>query len=73
MLRERARQTQPFFVRIDIQEPCAFMYDPSRIPPWPSYEETFADKPASHLIKHKKWHLEAISPLSQISATTCPW
>jgi arylsulfatase A-like enzyme len=67
MLRERARQAQPFFLRIDIQEPhfpnvipepYASMYDPNRIPPWPNFDETFVDKPASHLRKHKEWHLE---------------
>jgi arylsulfatase A-like enzyme len=67
LLRERAERGKPFLLRIDLQEPhfenivpepYASMYDPSTIPPWPNFDETFEGKPASHLRKHQEWHLE---------------
>ena len=67
-IRERAAVgDQPFFLRIDlgaphfaniVPEPFASQYDPAAIPPWPNFDETFAGKPASHLRKHREWHLE---------------
>lgn len=66
-LKERASGKQPFFLRMDIQaphfanivpEPYASMYDPSSIPPWPNFDESFGDKPASHLRKHVEWNLQ---------------
>jgi arylsulfatase A-like enzyme len=67
LLEERARESRPFFLRVDtdaphfanvVPEPYASMYDPSAIPPWPNFEESFAGKPAGHLRKHREWHLE---------------
>jgi arylsulfatase A-like enzyme len=67
VLEERAREGRPFFLRVDtdaphfanvVPEPYASMYDPSTIPPWPNFEESFVGKPAGHLRKHREWHLE---------------
>ena len=67
MLRERAQDDRPFFLRIDVTaphfanivpEPYASMYDPAEIPPWPNFAESFAGKPAAHLRKHREWHLQ---------------
>ena len=67
MLRERANDERPFFLRIDtpephfanvVPEPYASMYGPESIPPWPNFGESFEGKPASHLRKHREWHLE---------------
>ena len=66
-IRERAAGNQPFFLRIDtraphfaniVPEPFASQYDPSAIPPWPNFEESFEGKPSAHLRKHREWHLE---------------
>ena len=66
-IRERAAGDRPFFLRIDlgaphfaniVPEPFASQYDPAAIPPWPNFDESFAGKPASHLRKHREWHLE---------------
>ena len=66
-IRERAAGRYPFFLRIDlgaphfaniVPEPFASQYDPAAIPPWPNFDESFAGKPASHLRKHREWHLE---------------
>ena len=66
-IRERAAGRHPFFLRIDlgaphfaniVPEPFASQYDPAAIPPWPNFDESFAGKPASHLRKHREWHLE---------------
>jgi len=66
-LRERAGRGEPFFLRIDtpaphfanvVPEPFASQYDPTAIPPWPNFDESFEGKPASHLRKHREWHLE---------------
>ena len=66
-MRERAAGEQPFFLRIDctaphfaniVPEPFAYRYDPSAIPPWPNFEESFVGKPAAHLRKHRESHLE---------------
>jgi arylsulfatase A-like enzyme len=67
IIREHAKNKKPFFLRIDgvdphfpniPPEPYDSMYDPKDIPPWPNFEETFKNKPASHLRKHKEWNLE---------------
>ncbi len=66
-LKERAAEEHPFFLRIDtpaphfpnnVPEPFASLYEPSDIPPWKNYEESFAGKPTSHLRKHQEWHLQ---------------
>ncbi len=66
-LRDRAKSTAPFFLRIDtpaphfrniVPEPYASLYNPESIPAWPNFEETFAGKPAGHLRKYREWHLE---------------
>ena len=67
LLRQRAKESEPFFLRIDtpaphfpniIPEPYASMYDPDQIPPWPNFEESFDGKPAAQLRKHEEWHLQ---------------
>ena len=67
MLRERAVGDEPFFIRIDVvaphfancvPEPYGSMYEPNSIPPWKNFDETFENKPASHLRKHQEWHLQ---------------
>lgn len=66
-LEERTTGDRPFFLRVDVPaphfanvvpEPYASMYDPSAIPPWPNFGESFVGKPAGHLRKHREWHLE---------------
>tara|TARA_Y100000588_G_scaffold286074_1_gene303878 strand:- start:2222 stop:3604 length:1383 start_codon:yes stop_codon:yes gene_type:complete len=67
MLRERAQEDEPFFLRIDataphfanvVPEPYASMYDPVQIPPWSNFDETFEGKPSGHFRKHQEWNLE---------------
>ncbi|MEG0768058.1 MAG: sulfatase-like hydrolase/transferase, partial [Clostridia bacterium] len=38
--------------------PFATMYDPTRLPPWPGYEDTFINKPFCHKQQSWNWHLE---------------
>ena len=67
MLRERAAQRRPFFLRIDLLEPhfpClppqpyGSMYAPQEIPPWANFRDDFAGKPPGHLRKLREWNLE---------------
>jgi arylsulfatase A-like enzyme len=66
-LRERAKENQPFFLRIDLPEPhfaClppepyASMYAPDDIPPWDNFRDDFSGKPMGHLRKRQEWHLQ---------------
>lgn len=66
-IKERAGNNRPFFLRVDVNqphfpnivpEPYASMYDPSIIPAWPNFTESFKGKPVSQLRKHHEWHLE---------------
>ncbi len=67
MLRERAKEEKPFFLRIDTTaphfacfaaEPYASMYKPEDIPPWDNFKDDFSGKPQGHLRKLREWHLE---------------
>lgn len=67
VIRRCAKDKKPFFLRMDmspphfanvVPEPYASMYDPDKIPPWPSFDENFSEKPACHLRKHKNWNLQ---------------
>jgi arylsulfatase A-like enzyme len=58
---------QPFLLRMDVVPPhfanrvtkkYASMYDPTDIPPWPNFHESFHNKPAAHLRKHQQWNLQ---------------
>ncbi len=66
MMRERARDDTPFFLRVDVTEPhfpCvppepyASMYDPASIPPWDSFDDDFQGKPDGHMRKRQEWGL----------------
>jgi arylsulfatase A-like enzyme len=67
MMRERAKEEKPFFLRIDTPEPhfsCfppdpyASMYKPEDIPPWDNFKDDFSGKPQGHLRKRQEWHLD---------------
>lgn len=67
MLRERARQGQPFMLRWDppephlpnrVCEPYASLYEPSRIDPWPSWGDTFEGKPYIQAQQLRTWGLD---------------
>ena len=58
---------QPFLLRMDVVHPhfanrvpqkYASMYEPADIPAWPNFDESFENKPASHLRKHQQWNLQ---------------
>ena len=64
LLRERARENTPFFIRWDpsephlpnvVPEPYASMYDPAEIEPWPSFGETFSGKPYIQQQQLESW------------------
>lgn len=64
LLRERARERAPFFLRWDppephlpnvVPEPYATMYDPADIEPWPSFAETFVGKPYIQRQQLESW------------------
>jgi len=66
MMRERAAQGRPFFLRVDVTEPhhanippepYASMYDPADIPPWRNFHEDFRGKPDGHMRKREEWGL----------------
>jgi arylsulfatase A-like enzyme len=66
MMRERAQQDMPFFLRVDVTqphhvntppEPYASLYDPKRIPPWGNFVDDFQGKPDGHLRKREEWGL----------------
>jgi arylsulfatase A-like enzyme len=67
MLRARAEDGQPFFIRHDPPEPhlpcrpCApysSMYPPDRIEPWGSFNDTFTDKPYAQRQQLRTWGIE---------------
>ena len=67
LLRERAREAAPFYIRWDpaephlpnvVPEPYASMYDPGEIEPWPSFAETFAGKPYIQRQQLVSWGIE---------------
>ena len=66
-IRERAKNEQPFMVRMDMlephfpclpPEPYASMYAPEDIPPWENFADDLHDKPASHQRKLEEWNLK---------------
>ncbi len=66
MMRERAGEDTPFFLRIDVTEPhhanippepYASMYDPADIPPWGNFHDNFKGKPDGHMRKREEWGL----------------
>ena len=66
MMRERADEDTPFFLRVDITEPhhpnippepYASMYNPEEIPPWDNFDDDFEDKPDGHIRKREEWGL----------------
>jgi arylsulfatase A-like enzyme len=66
-IRERARENQPFFLRMDMPEPhfaCvppepyASMYTPDDIPAWDNFKDDFSGKPMGHLRKLEEWKLQ---------------
>ncbi len=67
LMRERAREPRPFFLRIDLlephfacvpPEPYGSMYAAEDVPPWPNFHDDFAGKPAGHLRKLREWRLQ---------------
>ncbi|MEM7531161.1 MAG: sulfatase-like hydrolase/transferase [Chloroflexota bacterium] len=66
MMRERAQDDAPFFLRVDVTEPhhanippepYASMYNPQDIPPWDNFPDDFTGKPDGHLRKSEEWGL----------------
>jgi len=64
LLRARAKEPDPFFIRWDpasphlpnvVPEPYASMYAPAAIEPWPSFGETFAGKPYIQRQQLESW------------------
>jgi arylsulfatase A-like enzyme len=70
MLERAAGRDAPFFVRWDtsephlpnvVPEPYASMYEPARIPPWPSFGDTLVGKPFIQAQQRRTWRLEGRS------------
>lgn len=66
-LREAAAGSAPFLIRWDpsephlpnvVPEPYASMYQPSDIPPWPSFGDTFAGKPYIQAQQLRSWGID---------------
>jgi arylsulfatase A-like enzyme len=67
LLRERAGQGAPFFMRWDPSEPhlpnvppepYASMYPPDSIPPWPSFPDPLIGKPYMQAQQRRTWKLD---------------
>ena len=66
IMRKRAEEGAPFFLRVDVTEPhhantppepYASMYNPQDIPPWDNFYDDLQGKPDGHMRKREEWGL----------------